>query len=161
MRDYDPLKGFRSAPIGLIALVPANPTSSTLRCRWHNVKDLIALARKGRPADHLRRPPARFGILIISTELFGPRIADLLLTDVPYRGSVPLIPTSSGLTLPASRITHRAACLFAQSPQRVLRAHRVNRRHPPAILPEVPTVAIIGRARLLSLIHYGNGGRRP
>src|SRR5262245_31980164 len=81
---YDPRKDF--APVGLIAsfqqILVVHPSLPV-----HNVKDLLALARK----DPGKITYATAGIgsgSHISTELFA-SMADVKLTHIPYRGSGP------------------------------------------------------------------------
>jgi tripartite-type tricarboxylate transporter receptor subunit TctC len=145
---YDPRKDF--APIGLIAsfqqILVVHPSLPV-----HNVKDLLALARK----DPGKITYATAGIgsgSHISTELFT-AMGDIKLTHVPYRGSGP-----AQTDLVAGHVTMAITTVppaIAQIRGGLLRAIAVtgDRRLP--ILPDLPTVAESGVPGYEAVIHYG------
>jgi len=145
---YDPRKDF--APIGLIAsfqqILVVHPSLPV-----HNVKDLIALARK----DPGRITYATAGIgsgSHISTELLT-SMADIKLTHVPYRGSGP-----AQTDLVAGHVAFSITTVppaIAQIRSGLLRAIAVTGDSRLAILPDVPTVAESGVPDYVAVIHYG------
>ena len=145
---YDPRKDF--APIGLIAsfqqILVVHPSLPV-----HNVKDLLALARK--EPGKITYATAGIGSgSHISTELFA-SMADVKLTHIPYRGSGP----AQG-DLVAGHVVMAITTVppaIAQIRGGLLRAIAVTGDTRLPILPDVPTVAESGIPGYVAVIHYG------
>jgi len=145
---YDPRKDF--APIGLIAsfqqILVVHPSLPV-----HNVKDLLALARKN-PGKITYATAGVGSGSHISTELFN-AMADIKLTHVPYRGSGPAQSDLIAGHVPMAITTVPPA--IAQIRSGLLRAVAVTGDTRLAILPDVPTVTESGVPGYVAVIHYG------
>jgi len=134
---FDPLKDFK--PVGMLAAIPfvivGHPSVGA--------KDLQALI------EMARAQPGKFAIghggngtaMHLSAALFG-QMADVKLTEVPYRGSGPAALDAMGGQIPLAVVDLPSALQQIKSGKLIAYAVTSPQRLP--MLPDVPTVAEAG-----------------
>jgi tripartite-type tricarboxylate transporter receptor subunit TctC len=145
---YDPLKDF--APVILVARLPLLMTV-TASLPAQSVADVIALAR-ARPGQLAFASSGTGGAPHLSGELFK-GLAAIDLLHVPYRGSGPAV---------VDLVAGRVAIMFDAAPSllpfilsRQVRALAAASRERHRLLPETPTFAELGYARMDISLWYG------
>jgi tripartite-type tricarboxylate transporter receptor subunit TctC len=145
---YDPAKDF--APVILLARFPLIMTvTASLPAR--SVADIIALA-KARPGELAFASAGTGGAPHLAGELFK-RVAAIDLLHVPYRGSGPAV---------VDLIAGRVAIMFDAAPSLLpfitsgkIRPLAAASRERHRLLPDVPTFAELGIARMDISLWYG------